>query len=202
MLTYAQHLRVLPPSVEGPNGFAFPPDLIPSSATSASVSESDRMDNDMDFEMDDASYVPPQKQYSYAEGGSGGFGFGPGADEDELTDDDDFSSSFYPSMYAHPTNAPNTAFPSSASAPVSPTAWNAQPYAQNLEAPKGAGLMQPAVSAPLADDATAVERARAQHGPHCTSIPKLRMSDYPNAITGERSLWTVCQDCGAMEMAK
>lgn len=158
------------------------------------------MDNDMDFEMDDASYVPPQKQYSYAEGGSGGFGFGPGADEDELTDDDDFSSSFYPSMYAHPT-APSTAPPPSTYTSVSPTAWNAQSYASNLEGPKGAGLLQPTVSAPLASDATAVERARAQHGPHCTSIPQLRMADHPNAITGERSLWTVCQDCGACEMA-
>lgn len=39
------------------------------------------------------------------------------------------------------------------------------------------------------------------HGPQCKSVPKIRLSGYPNA-NGERSMWTHCEDCGAIEMIK
>ncbi|GMK58023.1 hypothetical protein CspeluHIS016_0500550 [Cutaneotrichosporon spelunceum] len=185
-LDATKHVRTLPPSVEGPGGFAFPinmPDLVTDASTSASAS--DVMDHDMDFEMDDAELSRQPPQYSYAEGGSAGFMFGPGADEDEMSDDSDFKG--YPTLDIYP--------------PVPQTAWSAQSYATNLAPPTSAlGLMQPAPSAPLGDDATAVDFARSQHGPHCTSIPKLKMSDYPDA-SGGRSLWAVCPDCGQMQRA-
>lgn len=163
------------------------------------------MDNDMDFEMmDDAEPAPRQAQYSYAESGSAGFMFGPGADEDEMSDDT-ASSKGYPSLDIYPPvqktpNAHNNA--TLHDTPVSPaSAWSAQPFASNLAPPPvSPGLLQPTPSGPLGDDATPVELARGQHGPQCTSIPKLRMSDYPDA-SGERSLWAMCPDCGAMERA-
>jgi hypothetical protein len=189
-----QHIRTLPPSVEGPGGFAFPinmPDLVADASTSASTS--DVMDHDMDFEMDDAEPTRQPPQYSYAEGGSGGFMFGPGADE--MSDDSDGKG--YPNLDIYPSQHSSTFY----AAPVSPqTAWSAQSFATNLAPPVSPGLMQPTASAPLGQDATPVELARSQHGPHCTSIPKLKMSDYPDP-SGGRSLWAVCPDCGAMERA-
>ncbi|CAK9783759.1 hypothetical protein CC85DRAFT_306027 [Cutaneotrichosporon oleaginosum] len=198
-LDATKHLRTLPPSVEGPGGFAFPinmPDLVADASTSASAS--DVMDHDMDFEMDDAETTRQPPQYSYAEGGSGGFMFGPGADEDEMSDDD---SKGYPNLDIYPATAmddnPSAFYPAN----VSPqTAWSAQSFATNLAPPVSPGLMQPSPSAPLGEDATPVELARSQHGPQCTSIPKLKMSDYPDP-SGGRSLWAVCPDCGAMERA-
>lgn len=191
------------------HGFPPAPDLIPDSLHSASASDSDRMDNDMDFDMDDTSdagaareptIVDPQYQYSYSEGGSGGFGFGPGADEDELSSDDGKGvPSLYPSLTPHPnphhfSNAATGAWAAqttAAAAAAAPrTSWMTR-----------AGLIQPTPAMPLGPDATAVDHARNQHGPGCTSIPKLRMSDYPDPATGTRSLWAVCQDCGAVERA-
>jgi hypothetical protein len=61
------------------------------------------------------------------------------------------------------------------------------------------GIMQPSASAPLGFDATEVEKARAQHGPQCTSIPKLVLSPYPDPVTGSQSMWAMCRDCGAVE---
>jgi hypothetical protein len=195
-LDATKHIRTLPPSVEGPGGFAFPinmPDLVADASTSASTS--DVMDHDMDFEMDDAEPTRQPPQYSYAEGGSGGFMFGPGADEDEMSDDSDGKG--YPNLDIYPSQHSSTFY----AAPVSPqTAWSAQSFATNLAPPVSPGLMQPTASAPLGQDATPVELARSQHGPHCISIPKLKMSDYPDP-SGGRSLWAVCPDCGAMERA-
>lgn len=85
-----------------------------------------------------------------------------------------------------------------------------QPFSSGLRGPAtnsalatGArsGVFQPTISAPLGANATEVERARAVHGPQCKSIPKLKMSDYPDPATGERSMWTVCGDCGSCERA-
>lgn len=182
------------------------PELVADASTSASAS--DVMDHDMDFEMDDADPAPRHAQYSYSASGTGGFMFGPGADEDEMSDDSEGSKGYphldiYPSLQNHPNphhfsnNTTSTYFDT----PVAPqSAWSAQPFASNLAPPVSPGLIQPTVSAPLGDDATPVERARGQHGPQCTSIPKLRMSDYADA-SGERSLWAMCPDCGAMERA-
>jgi hypothetical protein len=61
------------------------------------------------------------------------------------------------------------------------------------------GLMQPTVHAPLPEGASEIDRARAQHGPQCRSIPKLVLSPYPDAVTGKQSMWTMCPDCGAVE---
>jgi hypothetical protein len=41
----------------------------------------------------------------------------------------------------------------------------------------------------------------AQHGPQCTTIPKLRMS-CSVGLFGKRSLWTHCETCGAIEMVE
>lgn len=169
------------------------PDLISDMSTSASASES----SGMDFEMDEPT-EPTEANYSYSAGGTGGFFFGPGAEEDEMSDEE--VEKEYPEyQYQNPTTdyftVPSTTNNSVPVTPISP--WSAQPYATNLPAP--AGIMQPAVTV-LAEDATPTERARATHGSQCTSIPKLRMSDYPDA-SGERSLWAMCPDCGAMERA-
>lgn len=75
---------------------------------------------------------------------------------------------------------------------------SAQAFSTSLRAPRAPGLLQPTVAAPLGADATDVERARAQHGPQCRSIPKLVMSQYPDE-SGKRSLWSQCVDCGATE---
>lgn len=198
MVEMAKHIRTLPPSVAGPGGFAFPinmPDLVPDMSTSASASESDAMDYDMEEVTE-----PSSANYSYSEGGSGGFFFGPGAEEDEMTDEE--SDKGYPNLDIYPRvdyfgAGSSTAASTSNSVPVTPISpWSAQPYATNLPAP---GVIQPTVAV-VSEDATPTERARATHGPQCTSIPKLRMSDYPDA-SGERSLWAMCPDCGAMERA-
>jgi hypothetical protein len=51
------------------------------------------------------------------------------------------------------------------------------------------GLMQPK------------DQGYGHHGSGCTQIPKLRLSAYPNA-DGERTMWTHCEECGAIEMIK
>lgn len=173
--------------------------------TSTTASESDQMmDHDMDFDMDETletPYAAPETNYSYAEGGSGGFGFGPGAEEDDMDSDDSPKSGYaqlgvYPSTTTHPNphhfsnSPPFTSFQQN-------SGWNTNPSSAAGAAP---GLIQPASAGPLPWGANAVERARNAHGPQCTSIPKLHMSDYPDS-TGSRSLWSICQDCGACERA-
>lgn len=164
--------------------------------------------------------------YAFGSSGSGGFGFGPGAMED---DDDDCSEgsgkgespfsclhpklaliylatypcAIYPSLAPHTNphhfsnltnNNPNSLRPKS---PLS-----AQPFSTTLRAPpRTPGLLQPTIAAPLGANATDVDRARAQHGPQCKSIPKLVMSPYPDVVTGKRSLWSQCGDCGAVELS-
>ena len=61
------------------------------------------------------------------------------------------------------------------------------------------GILQPSASDPLQFGASEVEKARAQHGPQCKSIPKLVLSPYPDPVTGSQSMWTMCRDCGAVE---
>jgi hypothetical protein len=113
----------------------------------------------------------------------------------------------YPHDATHPnphhfTNvAPYTSYAQpAATSPTTP--WNAtgpNGYGLGFTAPQpSAGLMQPTQGVALGPDASAVDRARNAHGPHCTSIPQLRMSDYPDA-NGVRSLWSMCPDCGALE---
>ncbi|KAI9639703.1 uncharacterized protein MKK02DRAFT_40025 [Dioszegia hungarica] len=140
--------------------------------------------------------------YSFGSGGSGGFGFGPGAMEDE--DDEGSEGSGkptypcqpYPSLTPHtnPNHFSNQPFSIRPKSPLS-----AQPYSTSLRAPRAPGLLQPTSAGPLAPNANDVERARAQHGPQCRSIPKLVLSQYPDPVSGERSMWTHCGDCGAME---
>lgn len=110
----------------------------------------------------------------------------------------------YPSLTPHPnphhfSNLSQT----SSLRPKSPL--SAQTYSTSLRAPSSPhlgssrGLLQPTMSAPLAHNATDVERARAVHGPQCKSIPKLTLSQYPDPVTGKRSMWSQCGDCGAIE---
>ncbi|WVQ80626.1 hypothetical protein IAT38_002731 [Cryptococcus sp. DSM 104549] len=158
--------------------------------------------------------------YMYESGGSGGFGFGPGAEEDEFESDmsDDNmgggSMKTYPSLTPHP-NPHHFSNGGSLSSHVHPHSTNgnfyngratsplaAQQFSTTLQAPGSArGIFQPTMSQPLPQGASEVEKARAQHGPWCKSIPKLVMSDYPDA-SGNRSMWTMCGDCGAVEMAQ
>lgn len=49
------------------------------------------------------------------------------------------------------------------------------------------------------DGLRAVQEARNVHGPQCSTIPQLRLSEHPDAKTGERSMWSVCQSCGSCE---
>jgi len=199
-----QHLRIQPPQFDGNVGF--PLDLMPDMTTSATASESDNMmDHDMDFDMDETlqtpAYAAPETQYCYAESGSGGFGFGPGAEEDEMESDDGSPKTGYAELGMYPTGVahPNphhftTTLPpyGNQSAPASANPWNASGTAT--------GLIQPSSGMALGPDASAVDRARNAHGPHCKSIPQLRMSDYPDA-NGARSMWSLCPDCGTCERA-
>jgi hypothetical protein len=168
--------------------------------TSTTASESDAgMDHDMDFDMDDALETPygaPAMQYCYAESGSGGFGFGPGAEEDEMDSDEGSLKDGYAQLGV---------FPAAGSHPNPHHFSNIPPYtsfaAQSTPiTPVTPGLIQPASGMAMGPDANAIERARNVHGPHCTSIPQLRMSDYPDSA-GSRSLWSVCPDCGTCERA-
>ena len=86
--------------------------------------------------------------------------------------------------------------------PPKPSPWSAQPFSTTLRSPPARGLLQPSVSGPLGENATDVERARAQHGPGCQTIPKLVLSQYPDPVTGEKTMWTVCESCGACEPAR
>ncbi|WWD17401.1 hypothetical protein CI109_101842 [Kwoniella shandongensis] len=169
--------------------------------------------------------------YMYESGGSGGFGFGPGAEEDEMEMMDDMGSSqmksaypdlpLYPSITPHPnpnhfsnkgfqstltahphSHTTNPNFAAASGRPTSPLA--AQPFSTSLAAPgqQIRGILQPTASAPLPPNATEVDKARAQHGPWCKSIPRLVLSDYPDAATGQRSMWSICGDCGACERAE
>lgn len=45
----------------------------------------------------------------------------------------------------------------------------------------------------------AVQEARNVHGAHCSTIPKLVLSEHPDPKTGERSMWSMCQSCGSCE---
>jgi hypothetical protein len=80
---------------------------------------------------------------------------------------------------------------------------SAQPFAQTLRAPTmmNVGLIQPALAEPVPWDASAIERARAVHGPNCKSIPKLVISPHANPSTGKQSLYSMCPDCGSVEQA-
>lgn len=96
-----------------------------------------------------------------------------------------------------------------------PNAFSAQPFSMDLQPPKATiGLMQPSFSnrgTPMdgcvtmgdssnLDVAEDVAKARNVHGPHCQTIPKLVLSDYPDPTTGQRSMWTMCSSCGSVEM--
>ena len=48
------------------------------------------------------------------------------------------------------------------------------------------GLLQPASTA-------------LQHGGNCTQIPRLRMASHAG-IDGKRTLWSHCENCGAIDM--
>ncbi|KAF5370789.1 hypothetical protein D9758_002078 [Tetrapyrgos nigripes] len=37
------------------------------------------------------------------------------------------------------------------------------------------------------------------HGSHCSSIPKLRVACAPG-LNGQRTMWSFCEDCGAISM--
>ncbi|KZV82137.1 hypothetical protein EXIGLDRAFT_702935 [Exidia glandulosa HHB12029] len=53
------------------------------------------------------------------------------------------------------------------------------------------GIMQP----------TTAHVGGSVHGPHCTSIPKLRLS-CSAGLMGRRTMWTHCEQCGAIEMVE
>ncbi|WRT66266.1 uncharacterized protein IL334_003219 [Kwoniella shivajii] len=184
------------------------------------------MDNDNDCHMamghsgvnmhqDDTSdsHNRHNDNYVYSSGGSGGFGFGPGAEEDELEYEMEMSSNrFKSSLTPHPNpHHFSNHYQSSLSSHHQYTSNNmnfrstsplaAQAFSQSLPAPSS-GLLQPAYNGPLPTNASEVEKARNSHGPGCKSIPKLILSDYPDSNTGRRSMWSVCGDCGACEMAQ
>ncbi|EIW70753.1 hypothetical protein M231_02593 [Tremella mesenterica] len=175
----------------------------PEYMTDNSNSASDT-DHDMGMDMDPPSSpheVVVQHEsdgYQFAESGTGGFGFGPGADEDEelMESSSPKKHQTLPNLTSHQNSHHFSHIPSQ------PTPWAAQPYSNNLRAPQARGLIQPTVSSPLKDNATDVERARPQHGPGCQSIPKLVLSQYPDPNTGEKTMWSLCESCGACELAQ
>ncbi|WVN88226.1 uncharacterized protein L203_103427 [Cryptococcus depauperatus CBS 7841] len=182
------------------------PDLV---ADHSNPTSDDDQVMDMDQDMPDSSSIvgPPsplercaQESYVYESGGSGGFGFGPGVEEDGLEMDmvDDMGShKSYPSLTPH--TSPNHFSNQNGNAMFRASSQlAAQPFSTGLPAPAARGIFQPTMSNPLPLNATEVEKARAQHGPWCKSIPRLIMSKYPD-INGKRSMWTVCEDCGACE---
>ncbi|WWC70341.1 uncharacterized protein I206_104291 [Kwoniella pini CBS 10737] len=220
----SKHMRVRSPTFQ--NSYQLP-DLMTDHSNSAS-DDDQMMDTDMDMDNDcnmamghsglnahQEDHKNTTDHYVYSSGGSGGFLFGPGAEEDEFDEmemmDNMGSSQFkgYPSLTPHPNphHFSNASLSSHAQysatngnfRPTSPLA--AQAFSQSLPAP-GRGLMQPAYNGPLPTNASEVEKARNSHGPHCKSIPKLIMSEYPDATTGRRSMWSVCGDCGACEMTQ
>lgn len=105
----------------------------------------------------------------------------------------------YPSLVPHPNPNHFSNIPPYTSMPTSP--FSAQAFSTSLSAPAPRGLMQPSQSAALRADASDVEKARAQHGPWCKSIPRLVMSNYADPMTGQKSMYTMCQDCGMVEKA-
>lgn len=114
----------------------------------------------------------------------------------------------YPSLTPHPnpnhiTNQPRSSTHHSNPLARSTSPLSVQAFSSGLRGPSQAtrGVFQPTISGPLGADATDVERARAVHGPQCKSIPKLMLSQYADPATGEKSLWTVCGDCGSCERA-
>ncbi|WVR07137.1 hypothetical protein IAU60_004178 [Kwoniella sp. DSM 27419] len=224
----SKHIRVCSPTMQQ----SYPlPDLMTDHSNSAS-DDDQTMDHDGDMDMDSdmnvhmamgmsntGAYAHDHQEesdrgmqgYMFASGGSGGFGFGPGAEEDELEMMDDMGASTikssYPGNYSSLTPHPN---PNHFSNPHYQSGQNirassplaAQAFSTGLPAPAPRGLMQPASAGPVAFNASDVEKARNQHGPGCKSIPKLVMSDYPDPVTGNRSMWSICGDCGACEMAQ
>lgn len=111
---------------------------------------------------------------------------------------DQYNNGMYPSLTPHPnpnhylnSHTPNASPFTRASSPLS-----AQAFSSSLRSP---GVYQPTAAAPLAMDANAVEQARSKHGPQCKSIPKLKLSQYPDPSTGKQSMWTWCPDCGSVE---
>ncbi|TYJ56992.1 hypothetical protein B9479_002271 [Cryptococcus floricola] len=203
----SKHMRVRSPTMQYSN-YAVP-DLVADHSNNAS-DDDQVMDMDQDMDMaDSSSAVGPsspvdnysQGSYAYESGGSGGFGFGPGAEEDGFDDlemVDDMGAKYtknFPSLTPHP-NPHHFSNQGTGMRGTSPLA--AQAFSTGLPAPPTRGVYQPTASAPLAANATDIDRARSQHGPWCKSIPKLIMSEYPGA-NGKRSMWTVCSDCGACE---
>lgn len=202
----AKHMRMRSPTF---NHAGYPlPELVADHSNNAS---DDDQVMDMDQDMPDSSSAigPPspaegyaQDSYSYGAGGSGGFGFGPGAEEDEFEMDmmDDMGTiqmRNYPSLTPHP-NPHHFSNPGNDTNLRGTSPLAAQPFSTTLPAPPARGIFQPTVSGPLTPGASDIEKARSQHGPWCQSIPKLIMSEYPDA-SGRRSMWTVCSDCGACE---
>lgn len=109
----------------------------------------------------------------------------------------------YPSLTPHPNpnHYSSQQHPSAFGRATSPL--SAQAFSDSLKGPAGArGIYQPASAAPLAADASEIERARSQHGPQCKSIPRLKLSQYPDPVTGKQSMWTWCPDCGSVEKAQ
>ncbi|WVQ67771.1 uncharacterized protein L199_005976 [Kwoniella botswanensis] len=226
----SKHMRVRSPTMQ--NSYQLPElmtDHSNSASDDDQMMDTDMdMDNDNDCHMamghsginahshQEQSHANSTDHYVYSSGGSGGFLFGPGAEEDELEYEmemmDDMGASqmkAYPSLTPHPnphhfSNASLSShhqhLPSNTNfRPTSPLA--AQAFSQSLPAPRN-GLLQPSYNGPLPTNASEIEKARNIHGPHCKSIPKLVMSEYPDAATGRRSMWSVCGDCGACEMAQ
>lgn len=68
---------------------------------------------------------------------------------------------------------------------------------------KGVGLMQPTHVAGSSSNpnASMAHVGGSVHGPHCTQIPKLRMS-CSAGLYGRRTMWTHCEQCGAIEMVE
>ncbi|KAK4689059.1 hypothetical protein P7C73_g1053, partial [Tremellales sp. Uapishka_1] len=176
----------------------YPPDLIP-----------DQSDEDQNMDLDEDAVAESSDAGAairFGASGSGGFGFGPGMQEDldeeeEVEMEDGMGAvraqsrtTFYPSLTLHPNPHHFSQKP--------PGPWTAQSFSTSLKPPSSAkGLLQPTVQTP-AWNANEVEKARTVHGSQCKSIPKLVLSDYPDPVTGNRSMWTVCGDCGACEMAE
>ena len=166
------------------------------------------VDQAMELPMFSDDPIDRQAAMGYGAVGNGGFGFGPGAEEDETVAE---------VMKLHPRPSHFTDTPvflstthETPSSPSSPSPaykrprspWSAQPFSTTLRAPTPVcGLLQPTLTMPVSSSASDIEKARAQHGPQCKSIPKLVMSQHPDPITGEMSMWSICGDCGACEKA-
>ncbi|KAH7108109.1 hypothetical protein BKA62DRAFT_667086 [Auriculariales sp. MPI-PUGE-AT-0066] len=91
---------------------------------------------------------------------------------------------------ALPSNEPQVAYPSFDLYPL-PGMDVDTTVSSSIPATPAVGLMQPASQA----------GGFAQHGPQCTTIPKLRMS-CAAGMYGRRTMWTHCETCGAIEMVE